>query len=720
MVNKYLLNSLIGIALLLVLFSFVFILHDAKRQEVGITGMAVSTQADDDFIFTFWAGRDVSSITAMMETGMNYAGVNFKPEYINTIEQTIFQLRAKGYNITLHISAGHENGELLLGKDDSKFLNATCLDISVCEYWNNSLSIDPSYTGVLWQNTLNNTENIIRAVNPELVIFDTEIFGNPQTIDAYFTRLDTDCNCSVVKNGIGYDNYRKNWSQRLQDLKNVAKQVDNSIEVYFFGDLPENGVVCEYQYSSDNQFGQLGLYCYNSDYKIEGEGDNASPDFYVLPDLEMLEKNIQKNNLIGAVPWLSFTWNHGHSKYFYSQYAEGDWSGNIYFDPSISREAGRMLRIAGVEGFIIWPDKDTYNDLDEYWLNHSREIILGFKEGSDYIEKNKIRNPGFEAFKSKSDSIIGVYEGLRGIRFIPVFWNWSDSNVIYNDGGVYANLTKDKQSGMYSWRHTRTGDLGSRTIYSRNFSIEPGEQGDYTFSIWTKANINSGNGKIKFYLVNDLTLAEEAIGETSFQDSWNEFKGNVEVNSGTYKLKIFIEDNAGQKVDIYFDSVSLIKGFMAIECGDGSCNGNENCSSCPQDCGNCSLVNATSCQERGYYCLPSVNCSFSDRRDYNCDSGVCCSKLPTINTTIIIQSDKTCSELQGKICNASQYCNGTISWAKDSNECCLGNCETEESGNGKAEPKNNLWFYGFLGGIIVAIIGVVSYLIYEVNKRRGW
>jgi len=257
------------------------------------------------------------------------------------------------------------------------------------------------------------------------------------------------------------------------------------------------------------------------------------------------------------------------------------------------------------------------------------------------------------------------------------------------------------------------GDIGNRTIYSRKFEIS--ENNNYTFSIFTKAS--STNGKIKFYLVDTTSSSESKIGETNFQASWNSFKQNININSGDYKLKIFIEDKTGQKVDIYFDNVSLIKGSIAIECGNGNCNGNENCSNCPRDCGACPLVNET-CQERGYYCLAPSNCSSSDRRDYNCDSGVCCSKLP--NMSIIIPQDKTCAELNGKICNVSAFCNGTISWAKDSNKCCLGNCETEVTTISDGEKPNNLWFYWFVGGIGAAIVGVVSYIIYEVNKRRDW
>ena len=117
--------------------------------------------------------------------------------------------------------------------------------------------------------------------------------------------------------------------------------------------------------------------------------------------------------------------------------------------------------------------------------------------------------------------------------------------------------------------------------------------------------------------------------------------------------------------------------------------------------------------------------------------------------TEIVIPEKTCAEQNGKICNSTQYCNGTVGWASDG-DCCLGECivgggitECKAKGNtcretclgnetqlnyycnigvccGEEEKPSKNWFYGFIGGIVVAIIGVVSYIIYEVNKKREW
>jgi len=732
MKNKYLLNSLIGLTLLLVLFSFVGVLYEAGKTR--ITGMAISGQADEDFIFTYSPivvtsdeaikQEHFTAIDNMSEAGMNYAKIQFYPNYPDSmIDDYLNRIKEKGYKLALGYSPGHyswlEPYELtnVVADEGKQFLNASCLDYDVCKNWNKAVlgAIDPNYTGILWQNTLDNTKNITKNASkflkPEIVMLDTEIWQDPVNVEKLFD----DCGCKIVQEGIGSNTYKQKWLERAIEIKEAVKQVDDSIGVYFYHELPENGERC-----AQSPYGNYG--CDKTGWLLNGSGDSPTPALYILPNLELLETNTKTMNLAGAVPYLSFSYMYGYSNYFvYSSEYPGLEKDNIVFDLSVSREAGRILRQAGAKGFEIYPnaylDKKFYGE--EYynlWLEHAREMIAGFKEGQDYIETNKIRNPSFEAFRTRAMGYdIELYNSgncncntLNGsVKFEPVFWTWQDSNSSYEDiyNPYFSNLSRDKQLGMYAWRHTRLGDIGNRTISSANFSISENE--NYTFSIWTKASLT--NGKIKFFLVNNLTLAEEAIGETNFQSSWNEFKQNIEINSGEYNLKIFVEDNTGQKVDIYFDNVSLTQGSITIKCGDGSCNGNENCTTCPQDCDVCHITQ-TCAEKGGIICSADKICNGTE---VSASDGECC--LGNCITEIVIP-DKTCTEQGGKICNATQYCNSTIGWASDGN-CCLGECVEEETTEPPEKP-DNYWFYGFIGGIGALIVGVVSYIIYEVNKPR--
>ena len=778
--NFALMLSIIVIFLVLI-GSFFFVFNDFRKEKIGITGYAISSQADEDFIFTFspmeirnngdaYREARIAEIKDMMTTGMTHMNIKVWPEYPSDSVIDSYLQELTSYNLIQDISAGHEtdNGtpkgllELVNADADGgrQFLNTSCIEANknICENWNKSQLISPAYTGTLWENTINNTKKVSGRLDADIVFFDTEIWTKPENLKWFYEYGDPGKNCSctnVVEEAIGIQKYYTDWKQRGLDLKNAVRQVNPSAEVYFYHEIPEG----EIRYTPLPNGSYTGR---DIGYMPAGTGDGPATSLYVLPNLEVLEMNMDSMDLSEALVFISPTYLYGYSDYFrYSYTYTGEWLDDIFFDPSVSREAGRMLRKEGLRGFYVYPN--IYVDqlfhgshVHDYWLNHTKELIAGFLE-ENYIETNKIKNPDFEAFKTKGAGEKGYNETLyftsgyigstliEPVQFSPVFWTWTDSNSSYKDSAEYSTLSRDKQSGTYAWGHTRNGDTGNRTISSSNFSIESGEQGNYTFSIWAKTNINS-NSKIKFYLVNNNV--EEKIGETSFQASWNEFKGNIEIEQGDYELKIFIEDNTGQKADIFLDNVSLMQGSIVIECGDGSCNGNENCSSCPQDCDICPVEQNETCQERGYFCLPSVNCSSTDRLPYNCNSEICCSKLPTIiNDTIIIQQDKTCAEQSGKICNSTQYCTGAIGWASDGN-CCLGVCvegsgiaECEAKGStcretcltnetrleyycdtgvccGEEEKPESYWMYGIIGLLIVGIVGAGFMIASKLRKGR--
>jgi len=211
-------------------------------------------------------------------------------------------------------------------------------------------------------------------------------------------------------------------------------------------------------------------------------------------------------------------------------------------------------------------------------------------------------------------------------------------------------------------------------------------------------------------------------------------------------------------------SEQLLAYSNTIKCGNSICDNEigENCSNCAEDCGACPIITQTceqagyecrascfanetqvnynctsgvccspqpieqTCQQRGYFCIPPSNCSSSDRLNYNCDSGVCCSKLPNIT----IQQDKACAELNGKVCQANEYCDGAINWAKDTQECCLGSC-VEEIINiteiNKSEFKfdeflksyvKDYGFYGIIGILVVLISGTSVVVVSKLRKEK--
>ncbi|MFH1455621.1 MAG: LamG domain-containing protein [archaeon] len=523
-------------------------------------------QVADDSIFSFWriqidsAEPDSYNMTVlddMMANGMTYAAITFDPDAVQAdIDTNLTYLRGKGYKIATQFSP------VYTGSDNSKYLNASCVNTAICDSWNSAYTIDPSYTGFIWQQQLNDTWNMTNKSHPDLFHFDFEKIYNAEYSQSWFNEYDSgdDCNCKVVEQGIGYHNYWENWTQRSIDLVNSVKESNSTALISHFGSVPD--------ISSERK-----IQSYNGSYDIsltqtmpEGSTGLYSPSYYILPNIELLQINLNDYDQTESIPYISFIHMKGYST---------SWNTNPFFyDYSVSREAGRRLKKAGCKGFMLFPsllgvrenvadeyvdsfatDSYKYNgDVYQYWLKHLREVVAGFNEGLTYEEKNKILNPEFEWVRSKSNNA-----SLGNTTLIPVFWTWEDSNTTYNEHAKYANLSYvEKKSGFFGWRHTRYGFVGNRTIMSTNFTINSSQTGLYEFKIWTKANYTDLNGKVKFYLSDYDNVTQQSIGEVTFDDSWAEPRWETTISStGNYKLKIVIDDNTRKNVHIYFDNVSL-------------------------------------------------------------------------------------------------------------------------------------------------------------------
>ncbi len=519
---------------------------------------------EDDNIFTFWrmpidsnnpASYNMTVLNDMMANGMTYAAIKFNPEQdAEKVATNISYLRGKGYKILTQFSPSYT------GDDDNKFLNASCVDKALCNNWNSSNVIDPSYTGSLWQRELNETWNMTNKSHPDLFSFDFETFSGPVAAERYFGQYDAgdDCNCKVVSQGIGYENYYSNWTQRGLDLTNSVKEANSTTIILHYGNYPDNvnHVIQEY----NGSYGYTGRV-------LPGEVSGlVGLTHYVLPNIEILQLDLNNFDQSESIPYISFTHMKGYS---------ASWNTNPFFyDYSVSREAGRRLAKAGCKGYQLFPnlldirenladeyldsfatDSYKYNgDVYQYWLRHSRELAAGFKEGLTYEEKNKILNPEFEWVRSKD-----INSSLINTTLIPVFWTWEDSNTTYNEAAKYANLSYiEKKSGFFGWRHTRYGYPGNRTIMSSNFTINASQTGLYEFKIWTKSNYSDLNSKIKFYIADLNNVTQIKIGEISYDTFWVETRFETQIsNTGNYKLKIVLDDQTQKNVHVYFDNVSL-------------------------------------------------------------------------------------------------------------------------------------------------------------------
>jgi hypothetical protein len=528
---------------------------------------------DENFVMTFyghhlWQGQDMSVFDDMMATGMTHAGITFRPT--SSAEESLSYLENQGYELALGMAPGFYSwgglDELVFGNDDSKFLNAPCLDCDICDNWNAfEAANDPSYTGGLWQNTLTNTENVVARAKADVVFYDVEIWYDPSVLEWYYNNGDPgqDCNCNVVEDGIGYAAYRDAWFERGWELRDIVHNHNNQTPVYYYQELPENAVEWYPDY-------QGNLISRTEGYMQTGSGDHANPSLYVLPNLEAFEENMAGMDLTDAVAWVSYNYVYGYSNYN---------GGYVYFDPSVSYEAGVLLRQEGAKGFIVYPHAndlidvfpladysgyDGYTDLNgyggyDYWLRHAQAMVQGFLDGEDYVNPNKISNPSFEAFKLKADGYNGQLTGDK--RKIPNFWTWTDSNPNHDDTSAYANLTfVERDHGVYGWHHSRDGQAGMRMLTSRTFTISAEESGAYDYSIWLKAQ-GDGLNRIRFTIANINTPDEYVLGDVYFSELviGMTHTASTSLPEGSYELTILLEDNGFGTVAVYFDDVSLFR-----------------------------------------------------------------------------------------------------------------------------------------------------------------
>lgn len=111
-------------------------------------------------------------------------------------------------------------------------------------------------------------------------------------------------------------------------------------------------------------------------------------------------------------------------------------------------------------------------------------------------------------------------------------------------------------------------------------------------------------------------------------------------------------------------------------CGDGLCNGAEDCYNCEEDCGSCSS-NLDDCIDNGYFCTTYSNCEGDILYDYECSGiNLCCSEST---------SEESCYDLNGIICDYDEDCeNGNEVNTYDlgyGETCCVGGtCEYSGSG----------------------------------------
>lgn len=213
---------------------------------------------------------------------------------------------------------------------------------------------DPAYDGLIWQKELDVTRGIVEIIHPtteDLVLFDLEVWG---TNESYFEG----CYPGAVQNSVGrysgtlqerYAQYWNYWRQRGHDLKQIVKNNNNSLALFYNENIP----------SLINNYTSMP----------DGSGDAPSPHLYSLPFLNILQQKLAGGNFTGSYVWINLLARSG-------TWTDENW------DPRITQKAGYLLREEGVAGVIVYPSP-MHRGGPSVFLPHAQALVNGFVHGID-------------------------------------------------------------------------------------------------------------------------------------------------------------------------------------------------------------------------------------------------------------------------------------------------------------------------------------------------
>jgi len=417
-----------------------------------------------------------TEIINLSDIGFTHAGItvyylqtlygdNWIP--LSKVQNRLAELRALGINFCFErpgdseTYAGHE--EIRKGLDPQthasnglnyKYLDSPGLRIDgSCTSQYSPNVIDPSYKGALWNHTLENLNNISKAVgltNNDIFYIDLELWNHPEDIEngycypdwKYAVRNSTRCGDNPTPNPnnistIAYQNYIYHWKNKGLEMKQAIKDVAPNARVIFHAEYPESKFNLKYGYVPPNT------------------GDLIDPTFYYLPNLTHTSRQINEMNLTGSAATITFSYS------YWIQSGKKYESYNT-FDPVISQKLGYMLREAGVIGIYEWPGPDTYtynqlkalgkfNTYDEflnYYNKHAQALVKGFRDGIDPGVLTEICSDGMD---NDGDAIVDNNDSdcvLAGsFKFENKRLNISTSTMDLGIEGGAIVYIKDKTSG---------------------------------------------------------------------------------------------------------------------------------------------------------------------------------------------------------------------------------------------------------------------------------
>jgi cysteine-rich repeat protein len=375
--------------------------------------------------------------------GFTHAGV--APSWNGYQADLIADLRALDLDVIYRYSPNFNS--ILSGSDSGlQFFNAPGFDPSncvpgICGCTGTPIfqSLDPAYSGALWQQTMSNLQNSLSLAQTQandVLAIDAEAWRGAESVEfCYSNQLPVTNSIPPRYNGSDIEErkieYRSHQLNRASDLNTVATQIQPTIKKFYY---------------FENIVGWTDAW---DDYTYwpAGSGDNPSPTLYYIGALYncpincngtritcrtfsnlLTDPSFGSNAWAGSYPWISFQYSIPHIGSC-TPPEDARW------DPRVTQKAGYLMKQANISGAIVYPGPPPIACSGcmtrEEYLNHSQAFTNGFLLGLDPGQLEEVCGDGLD---NNGDAVVDENCTVCGNGLIEGIEQCDDGNTDSGDG----------------------------------------------------------------------------------------------------------------------------------------------------------------------------------------------------------------------------------------------------------------------------------------------
>ena len=251
--------------------------------------------------------------------------------------------------------------------------------------------------------------------------------------------------------------------------------------------------------------------------------------------------------------------------------ASSAWAVNAYIRPNIIEIKVKFMdnQINVVEDSIELMNKDDFPVVVELTAEDGLEDITYFPENSIVLQPNETKDAYFLIFLPSAGGYTGI---IRPTYRKQVGWSLPNG-ILYADITIVASPNGSAQNNYPPSVFSLESPLNGYNFNGSSITLE-----------WEKPFDLDGNPILYYYRIDDNNdfSSPEHFGQTLNTNAELE----VSFEPKTYYWNVIATDGLHNTTSSETWTILAQTSSQPV-CGDAICNGDENCSSCPQDCGPC-------------------------------------------------------------------------------------------------------------------------------------